>query len=82
MHIEDWYDEGTEASIEEIEKVIEDFNNARTYNPYGWLAWMIVDGGDLSVYVESEDGKFIARFANSPAEELTKFMERLEEGLE
>lgn len=79
MHIGDWYDDGTDAAYEELSNMVYEFNTGGMYNPFGWIAWIIADNGDTSVFVESDDGKFIARFANSPADELRKFSERLEE---
>lgn len=82
MHIGDWYDDGDRAAIGEIEKALEDFNDQRTYNPFGWIGWLLVESGSMEITVESADGKFIGRFTQSPVAELHAFMDRLEEGLE
>lgn len=82
MHIGDWYSDGVDEAMDEIELAVQKFNDQETYNPFGWIAYLIADAGDLSIYVESADGKFIGRFANAPADELRAFMQRLEDGLE
>lgn len=82
MHIGDWHDDGEDAAYEEMCDAADAFNRGESYNPFGWIAYIISDHGDNSIYVTTEDDKFIARFANSPADELDKFMQRLEEGIE